>query len=226
MGDGDSTSVPPAEEPSSDDAPGSTWSEFVETKREPLAIPAFITAVLGLVPFGLGLGMVAFRRGRRSDSRGVGLAAAAIVVSLVWLVVGASWAVSFFTDRYRDFSGHIVAARDVARADLRVGDCYSATPDQDPAGRDLIVRAKPCQQPHTSQVFAVAQRDQAGDYSVARTACLRAARDLPAAATQSDAQVKWLMPPRLGTLGEYVDNKVICSLYTDEPRTRDLSSTR
>lgn len=111
-----------------------------------LAVAAFVTGVLPLIPVGIGLGisgLVATRRGRR---RGHALAVSALVCATAWLIIAAALGtVGYLTHGFH--RPVTVRYRQSAVFSLREGDCIDI-----PSAQAYTIQ--PCSSPHDAEVFA------------------------------------------------------------------------
>jgi hypothetical protein len=113
--------------------------------------------VLGIVPvfaglLGIGLGIAALSRIKRSGRKGRGLAVAGIVLGALWLVALLGFTVrAALSDRvHRDASGAPTSSGPVSLGDIRVGDCTKTLP----LGTHIVtLNVVPCAQPHLGEVF-------------------------------------------------------------------------
>jgi len=121
--------------------------------REGLAIAALVTAVVGLGPVGVGLGIAALRRIRRRGTRGRGLAIAGIVVGAIWTALAVALA-GVGLNSYlgsRPLPADVAEPQDAHARQLVTGNCL----DPLPGDGDLdVVRVVPCADPHAAQVVS------------------------------------------------------------------------
>ncbi|QTE29617.1 DUF4190 domain-containing protein [Pengzhenrongella sicca] len=119
--------------------------------REPLAVAAFVTGVVGLGLVGIGLGVAALVRIGRRRTRGRGLAIAAIAVGAAWTLVEAAVVVVLVATSMatRPLPADVPAPRDAHAVALVTGNCLETLP---PDGPIDVVRVVPCADPHEAQV--------------------------------------------------------------------------
>jgi hypothetical protein len=119
---------------------------------------AVAALVFGILPMfggllGIGLGIGALARIRRSGRAGRGMAIAGIVLGALWLVVlVAATAVAFVVghDVHRDSTGAPTSSGPVTLKDVRAGDCASTLP----LGTHVVtVDVLPCDEPHLGEVY-------------------------------------------------------------------------
>lgn len=138
-------------------APG--WQQPTPT-TDRLAIASLVSAVVGLAPVGIGLGIAALVRTRRRGTRGRGLAIAGIAVGVAWTLVAVALVAIAVTTAIgsRPLPADVPEARDARAVALVPGNCL----DPLPADGDVdAVRVVPCAQPHAAQV--ISQYDFAAD---------------------------------------------------------------
>jgi len=116
------------------------------------AIVGLITAVFGLILFGIILGIVGVVRTKDGQRRGRGLAVAAIVISCLWvLFIGAAVVLYAVDEPQRSTSGEVVDEGSENFEDVSIGDCIKDATE----GIKLSVAVTPCNQPHRGEVFAL-----------------------------------------------------------------------
>lgn len=122
-----------------------------------LAIATLVVGVVGFlvitIPVNIVLGLVAIARTRRRGDKGVGLAVAGLILSVLW-AVGIGLAVADLiktSDPKRDASGQIAGSQKAGPDKLRVGDCVARSQ----TGEVTDVQAQPCSTPGSDKVFAV-----------------------------------------------------------------------
>ena|SRR5690625_2122768 len=121
---------------------------------EPLAVASVVASPVA--PLGLGLGIAALRRIRRSRRRGGTLAVGGIVLSSLFLVAAALAVATFALDgtfdraRERPVAGNVAAARTAAPVNLAVGNCVATLPVTERVGE---VTLTPCAEGHQLQVI-------------------------------------------------------------------------
>lgn len=116
-----------------------------------LAITSFVLALIGcccgIVP--MIMSWVAMSRARRGIGGGHGIALAAFIISIAWLlfsVIGT--AVAYRALAVRDASGVITEKGYLLADELRAGDCLDR-----PGRTPLLVKAVPCGVPHEVEAF-------------------------------------------------------------------------
>ncbi|MGW4527774.1 septum formation family protein [Amycolatopsis sp. NPDC004378] len=102
------------------------------------AITAFVCGLVGLVPFSIGFGIRALIRTGDSGRPGRGLAITGLVLSLLWLGVGAGLTVSSKASR-------ATAAPDYIQG-MAIGECLDSDADY-----EQVIRM-PCDAPHDEQI--------------------------------------------------------------------------
>jgi hypothetical protein len=130
-------------------APG--WDRPVRRGTDGFAVAAIVTALLGLGPLALGLGITGLVTTRRRGTAGRGIAIAAVVLgaleTLALLVgavlLGISWLQS------RPLPADVSAPRDANAVQLVVGNCLADLP---PDGDVETVRVVPCADPHAARI--------------------------------------------------------------------------
>jgi hypothetical protein len=149
---------------------------------------AVAALVLGIIPvfaglLGIGLGIGALARIKRSGRGGRGLAIAGIVLGAFWLVVIAGAAVFAFTvgvnEVHRDASGALTGRGPVSLKDVRVGDCAATLPTGSHIGTIDVV---PCTDPHLGEVYVTYDFDAGpfpGDTEIKRFTAGRCQAALP-----------------------------------------------
>ena len=119
---------------------------------DPLAIASLATAVVGLGPVGIGLGIAALLRTRRLGTRGHGLALAGIVVGAVWTLVALALAAMavMMAIGSRPLPHDVSHAQDAHARQLVTGNCVDPLPAN---GNIDMVHVVPCATPHAAQVI-------------------------------------------------------------------------
>ena len=119
---------------------------------EPLAIASLATAVVGLGPVGVGLGIAALLRTRRLGTRGRGLALAGIVVGAVWTLVALALAAMavMMAIGSRPLPRDVPRAQDAHARQLVAGNCVDPLPAD---GNIDLVHVVPCAKPHAALVI-------------------------------------------------------------------------
>ena len=129
--------------------PGQPYS----SKTSGWAIASFVLGLLGGVVLSVIFGLIALSRIKRLGQQGRGLAIAGLVLSGVWVVlIVVIIAVAGVNSASRSSStGNITHAGNLSVFSLSVGDCFNS-----PAGTQDVtsVTAKPCNQPHSAQIYA------------------------------------------------------------------------
>ncbi len=137
-----------------------------------LSIAAFVLALLGSVPLGIGLGIAGLVQARKRNQKR-GLAIAAIVISGLWLVALAIGAIVVITaDSNRDANGTVTTAGSELATKIRTGDCVNGIGG---ATRVTDVAVVPCAQPHEGEV--VGEKDLTGSAFPGDAAVEKAAND-------------------------------------------------
>lgn len=118
-----------------------------------LATASLVTAVVGLGPVAVGLGIAALVRIHRRHARGRGLAIAGIAVGAVWTLVAAALvAVAVGTAlANRPLPSDVSAPRDAHARQLVTGNCVDPLPAD---GKIDVVHVVPCAEPHAAQVVS------------------------------------------------------------------------
>ena len=130
-------------------APG--WDRPVRRGTDGFAVAAIITALLGLGPLALSLGITALITTRKRGTAGRGVAVAAVVLGALEtlaLIVGAvllgiSWM------QARPLPADVSAPRTAHAIQLVVGNCLAQLP---PDGDVETVQVVPCDDPHVARV--------------------------------------------------------------------------
>ncbi len=137
-----------------------------------LSIAAFVLALLGSVPLGIGLGVAGLVRARKRNEKR-GLAIAAIVISGLWLVAIAIGAIIVLTaESNRDADGTVTTAGTERATEIRTGDCVNGIRA---ATQVTDVAVVPCGQPHEGEV--VGEKELTGSAFPGDAAVEKAAND-------------------------------------------------
>lgn len=176
-------------------------------RTEPIAVASLVTALLGLGPVALVLGLVARRRIATRGTRGRGLAIAGIVLgalgTVAWVVVVL---VVVLTARATSpLPPDVSAPRDAHVAQLVVGNCLAGLP----ADGDVdTVRVVPCADDHAARVVSEYRFDddavwpgQAGADARVAQACVLSADEQQAGdtvVTWAPTQDGWTGGDRIG----------------------------
>lgn len=189
----------------------------------------------------IGLAIAVLVKGNRDGrNHGKGMAIAALIISVLWIMAFVVFVVLAVTGRIeiddsrRDDSGEIREEQSIASNLLRAGDCLGVG-EVDEMMRDNQYEhtAVPCSKPHSGEVYHVfdlADGDYPGDGEVIRLAengCLDAFRPyvgLPPA--RSVLEVVYLHPESIGwRIAD--DREVICLVVeVDESTTGSLEGAR
>jgi hypothetical protein len=135
--------------------PGQYGGPFQPPPRQPfsmLSVLAFIFSIIGIVPVGFVLAILALKRIGRSGERGRGMAVTSLLLSSVWIVI-IGLAVLGAVLAKPGLSGNIKHPEAVSVFALEKGDCF----DNPPPGEGGVanVLGLPCTKAHNAQVFAV-----------------------------------------------------------------------
>jgi hypothetical protein len=199
-------------------APG--WQE-PPARREPLAVAALVTGVLGTGPVAVVLGAVGLHRVRSRGLRGRGLALAGLLLgvlgTLAWLAVGAVAVATAVATR--PLGGDVAAPRDAHAVQLVTGVCLETLPTGPEVDR---VRVVPCAQDHRAQVLTSyafgADEEWPGDAAV--VARVSAACTLTEDERASDLRLVAWSPTERSWAGG--DRTGLCLAVSDEARTGSL----
>ena len=138
----------------------STGTAVVEPRRgaDGLAVTTLVLGIAGFlvitIPVALILGVIAFARAGRQGRKGRGLAAAGLVLAVLWaagLGAGVMTALNAPTGPERDSRGQINAPAEAAPDSLQVGDCVAEVAE----GETATVKAVPCDRDASGKVFAI-----------------------------------------------------------------------
>lgn len=125
----------------------STPQHAVPARTNRLAIIALVTGAVGLVAFAIGFAVAALVQTGRRGEKGRGLAAAALVLSGVWLAAATVLLVTAGGNESEKAPGR---EEEGARASaLAEGDCFT---DFRQVGRNVFARAAPCTSSHQGEV--------------------------------------------------------------------------
>lgn len=123
-----------------------------------LAVTTLVLGIAGFlvitIPVALILGVIAVGRAGRQGRRGRGLAAAGLVLAVLWaagLGAGVMTLLNGPTGPERDSRGQINAPAEAAPESLRVGDCVAEVAE----GEAATVKAVPCDQSGSGKVYAI-----------------------------------------------------------------------
>lgn len=116
-----------------------------------LAVTSLVLAILGccagIVP--LIMSWMALSRVRRGIGGGKPIAIAAMVISIMYLLVTVfGTAIAFRLLAKRDFNGQVTEAGWLPASDLRTGDCLNR-----PGSSPLFIKVVPCGLPHETEAF-------------------------------------------------------------------------
>ncbi|RMI31895.1 DUF4190 domain-containing protein [Nocardia stercoris] len=121
-------------------------------KMNGFAVASFIFGLIGGCGLSLIFGLVALGQIRSRGQRGRGLAIAGMLLTLVWVAVGA---IGVFYIRAhepsRDASGSVTTGGTQQVTDLHVGDCVDGIQE---AVRVTDVKVLPCTEPHDGEVIS------------------------------------------------------------------------
>lgn len=127
-------------------------------RREPtstMAIIALVLAILPLVitwPVAFILAIATISRNRQGLAKGMGLAIAALVISLLWMAVSAVGIVIVGTSLAKHINARDNGSGSIFVDQLRTGDCIVAFPPGDAPIDTIDIIA--CTKPHRDEVFA------------------------------------------------------------------------
>lgn len=111
------------------------------------AVASFVCGLVGLVPFAAVLGICALVRIGRTDRSGRGMAVAGLVLSVLWLAIGAAEiGPRLFAQPIAALAGQTSAGKDYIHV-MGAGDCFDSSADGE------HVTKVPCEQPHDEQIF-------------------------------------------------------------------------
>jgi hypothetical protein len=137
-------------------------------------------------------------------------------------------AVGYFTAARRDADGAINTAGTVSVEELRVGDCFNASDEEEIADVD----GTPCDQPHDYEIFAVTSHD-GGSYPtdnemdvIFETTCIPAFESYVGVPYADSVIYASMITPSEGSWSDG-DREFMCYLYepTDDTLTENVAQT-
>lgn len=156
----------PAPYPGSGPLPGFTPAGPGWNGPPPSNKLAVIALICAIIPFGLTwiaaivLAIIVLRGVRKGTEGGRGLAIAALVISLLWIIL-LTFAIAGGVDEALDQEkARDSGSGDISVEQIRVGDCLAELPDETTIYTVTIV---PCDRPHRGEVFAIFPIDLGSD---------------------------------------------------------------
>ncbi len=192
------------------------------------ALAGFILGILGTIVLAVPFSIVGLVQIRRTRQRGKGLAITGLVLSGVWVLIGAIVIViAIGSQATRSSGGAITSTGQVNIFSLRVGDCFQNPAASQSAGGVTDVTAVACTTPHNAQAFAQFDATEAsypGTKALIAEAAhgcrTRIATSLDKSKITSTMQLRFLYPePQAWTDGR----RIITCLVVDS--TKDLTSS-
>jgi hypothetical protein len=131
---------------------GGPWQQPPRQAFSMLSVLAFVFSIIGIVPVGFVLAILALRRIGRSGERGRGMAVTSLLLSCIWVVIIGLGILGAVLAK-PGLSGNIKHPEAVSVFALAKGDCFDNPPPG--AGGVANVLGLPCTKAHNAQVFAV-----------------------------------------------------------------------
>ncbi|WP_183407647.1 DUF4190 domain-containing protein [Nocardioides marmoriginsengisoli] len=114
-------------------------------------VPLGITAVVALI-----LACIVLSRVRKGEARGRGMAVAALIISILWLVLITVLVVIAVRDEVKQGNAREAGTGEISVTKMRVGDCVTKIPDTTAVSTVDIVQ---CAKPHVGEVYATFDLD-------------------------------------------------------------------
>lgn len=125
---------------------------------QPSKTMAIIALILAIIPCGISwiaaivLAVIVLVKAKKGAARGRGLAIAALVISVLWLVVGIVVVAVAISEEVKKDNAREAGAGTISVVDLKVGDCLVDSV----LGKTLVdVEITPCAKTHRGEVYAV-----------------------------------------------------------------------
>lgn len=168
--------------PGSPYTPPPGWGPLPQSGPDGMAKAALVFGIFPMLGglLGIGLGIGALARIRRSGRPGRGRAIAGIVLGSLWLVFIAFAVLVGFDKPHRDRTGALTSSGTVSLSELRPGDC---TPERTSGAHITSMHVVPCTRPHATEAFSTFTMPNGaypGDDEVRRIVNERCQRELPA----------------------------------------------
>lgn len=123
--------------------------------RDGFAIAALVFCIIPVTILAVPFAIIALVRTRKSGQKGRGMAITALVLSVIWMILGgliAAFLLSIATGEVtRDAGGRVTERTTTLLTNVQDGDCMTDSPG---TGLQHDVELIPCDQPHRAQVFA------------------------------------------------------------------------
>lgn len=195
---------------------------------------AIIALILAVLPCGITwiaaivLAIIVLSRVKKGTARGSGLAIAALVISVLWLIAAAVGTVLVVNEVTKYDAARDANEGKISTDMIKQGDCFSELPDGEEIRTVLII---PCEKEHAGEVYAVFSIDpekgasQNDIYDLAEDGCSSRFQDfIGVSARETELEFSLIAPDKDAV---DLDDDVACYVYAPgETSTGSLEGSK